>query len=521
MFNFTAALSDFLTNFTFGKPVTVHSDKRVAHIVPALIDRILTRDNEKEKLFWAVGNLGSISGDCFVKIAYEPSYVDPAGNDHPGRVRLLALNPAFCFPEWAPHDMDRLIRFKLKYRFWATAPEGTRQVYTYTEIITDEIIEEYVNDQLIRSNPNPLGEIPIVHIANKPAASSPWGLADIQNIITLNREYNEKAQEISDIINYHVAPVTVVTGAKASNLERGSNKIWAILQADAKVQNLEGGTEGLAPALEYLEVIRIRMHEMMGVPENALGQAQPISNTSGVALMIQFFPLMNAYNLKIMQYGYGWKKILRYALRTLFLEEPETMLYDPNTDGMIEDPQTQFGEVDPNDPVTYDLDIVWPSPLPIDMLVKLNEIMLKMQLGLESKRGALLDLGEEFPDEKMQELWEEQLVEAKMDGATQILKSQIAAAIAEWTGMVPEGFEPMQQPDPGTTSTTTTATGTKTVKKTNPIPKPKALGGLGDMTNIVGQQGNDMLTQMTIQAFGTKIPQARNIDKNSETKSTG
>ena len=66
-----------------------------------------------------------------------------------------------------------------------------------------------------------------MHIANKPAASSPWGLADIQNIITLNREYNEKATEISDIINYHTEPVTVITGAKSSSLERGANKIWA------------------------------------------------------------------------------------------------------------------------------------------------------------------------------------------------------------------------------------------------------------------------------------------------------
>ena len=402
VFNYTAAMSDYLTNFTFGKPVQFHSDKRVAHIVPALIDRILSRDNNKEQLFWLVGNLGSVSGDAFVKIAYDPGYEDPAGNVHRGRVRLLAINPAFSFPEWAPHDQDRLIRFKLKYRFWATAPEGTRQVYTYTEILTDDVIEEYVNDQLISQRPNPLGEIPIVHIANKPAASSPWGLADIQNIITLNREYNEKATEISDIINYHTEPVTVITGAKSSSLERGANKIWGILQPDAKVYNLEAGEEGLPPALEFLEMIKRAMHEMMGVPETALGQAQPISNTSGVALAIQFMPLMQAWTLKTNQYGAGWKQIMYFALRTLFLEEPETALFSPDTDGLVEDPEVQLPMLDPADPVTYDLDIVWPPPLPVDIVIKLNEIMMKMQLGLESKRGALLDLGEQFPDEKRQ-----------------------------------------------------------------------------------------------------------------------
>jgi hypothetical protein len=27
---------------------------------------------------------------------------------------VLAINPAFAFPEWAPHDQERLLRFKLK-----------------------------------------------------------------------------------------------------------------------------------------------------------------------------------------------------------------------------------------------------------------------------------------------------------------------------------------------------------------------------------------------------------------------
>lgn len=527
VFNYVAALSDYLTNFTFGKPVQFHSDKRVAHIIPALIDRILSIDNNKEQLFWSVGNLGSVSGDAFVKIAYEPGYADPAGNEHRGRVRILALNPAFCFPEWAPHDQERMLRFKLKYRFWATAPEGTRQVYTYTEIITDDIIEEYVNDELIRQNPNPLGEIPVVHIANKPAASSPWGLADIQNILTLNREYNEKATEISDIINYHTAPVTVVTGAKAANLEKGAAKIWGILQPEAKVYNLEGGGEGLPPALEFLAVLKKSMHEMVGVPETALGEAQPISNTSGVALAIQYLPLMQQWTLKTNQYGYGWKKIMRYALRTLFLEEPETMMFNPDTDGIWEDEELQPPVVDPTDPTTYDLDIVWPEPLPVDKVIKLNEIMMQMQLGLESKRGALLDLGEQFPDEKRQELWEEQLTEAKMDGAASILKAQIAAAAAELTGMLPNpdgSMVPMNGQDntgeESKTTTTNSKTGSKSVKTTSPVPLPKApaLAGLGDISGIIGKQGGDILTQLVTQAYGTKIPQTRNIDQNTNIK---
>jgi len=81
------------------------------------------------------------------------------------------------------------------------------------------------------------------------------------------------------------------------------------------------------------------MHEMTGVPESALGQSQPISNTSGVALAIQFYPLIQKFELKKIQYGKGLAKINELALRTLFIFEPEAALYDPTTEGIIKEGQ--------------------------------------------------------------------------------------------------------------------------------------------------------------------------------------
>jgi hypothetical protein len=69
--------------------------------------------------------------------------------------------------------------------------------------------------------------IPVVHIPNIPVSGSPWGLSDAHDIISVNRSYNEISTDIADIINYHAAPVTIVIGAKASNLEKGAKKVWA------------------------------------------------------------------------------------------------------------------------------------------------------------------------------------------------------------------------------------------------------------------------------------------------------
>lgn len=436
-FNYVKALADYLINFSFGTSIHFGSPEATSAIIPHLIKKVWDQDNDGRTVKWEIGQLGVVSGDVFVKVAYEQPYTDPVGNKIPGKIRILPLNPAHCFPEFHPHDRSRFIRFKLKYKFWGTAADGTRQVHTYTELITDEMIEEYVNDELIDQRPNPLGMIPIAHCTNIPVASSPWGLSDIQDIIGLNREFNEKATEVSDIINYHAAPVTVVTGAKASNLEKGPKKVWAIGNKDARVQNLSMDTN-LSGPLGYMEMLKTAMHEMTGVPMTALGQLQPISNTSGTSLHMQFFPLMQRHAMKTIQYSKLFKRVNELIIRTAAFYEPEWLEYNPVISSVPPKPD-QYMICDPRDPVTYRTTVEWGSPLPLDALVKLNEVQAKMTMGLESKRGAIKDMGHTFPDQKLQEIFEEMLEDQKQAGALSLTNAQIQQFILAATGMTADG----------------------------------------------------------------------------------
>jgi len=492
-FNYVKALSDWITNFTFSRGVEFASVKQYQHTIPSLLKRIWEVDNDKAPLLWEMGNQGSVSGDIFAKVAYDPAWVDSTGADHPGRVRILPLNAAFCFPEFHPHDRDRMIRFKLKYRFWSTSAEGTRQVYTYVEILTDDLIEEYVNDELIDSRPNPLGMIPVVHQPNILVSSSPWGLSDISDIISLNREYNEKATDISEIINYHAAPITIIKGAKSSNLEKGARKVWGGLPKDADVFNLTNGVE-LAGPLQFLETIKRSMHELTGVPESALGQMQPISNTSGVALSIMYMPAMQRHNLKKLTYTRLLKRINELALKTLFLFEPNTLTYDPNTEGILQAGQDPV--INPADPMVYQNSIEWSSPLPIDALIKLNEIQAKMALGLESKRGALKELSEAFPDEKMQEIFEELVRDARDQGALDLLHSQITAAIMAMTGIDRSEGGPVDKKGPQEKD----ADG-------NPIPTPTEppLAIPPEIAQMTEANQAQAMVDLVTQAYGTKL----------------
>ena len=487
-YNYFRAFTDYMINFTFGRGVQFRSPKETEAIIPDILKRVWEVDNDKPTVLWEMGQQGAVSGDVFIKVAYEEAYEDSIGRFHPGRVRVLPLNASFCFPEFHPHDRERLIRFKLKYRFWGTSLEGTRQVFTYTEILTDDRIEEYINDELIDSRPNPMGIIPIVHIPNVRVSGSPWGLSDCHDIISLNRNYNEVATDVADIINYHAAPVTVITGAKASTMEKGPNKVWGGLPKDANVFNLEGGGSGLEGALKYLETVKRSMHEMTGIPETALGQVQPISNTSGVALSIQFQPLMNKWQQKTVLYARGLERVNELVLLLLAIKEPDLLQWNPSDTVPLK--EGQLAVLDVNDPITYQSITHFPQPLPLDKLIALNEIQAKMSMGLESKEGALRTLGEEFPAEKLSEIRQELIEDAKADGALNLIQAQLSAAIAEITGMV-VGPDGTAMPDPS--------------RPINPeTGQPMPLDGAG----AIGVQAEQQLeTDLLTQAYGTKAPQ--------------
>jgi len=475
--NYTRTLSDYITNFCFGKGVEFRTPEQNAAIIPHLLKKVWEGDNDKEHVLWEMGQLAGVTGDCFVKVAYEEAWEDSIGITHPGRTRIIPINPAHSFPEYHPHDRSRLLRFKLKYRFWGTSPEGTRQVYTFTEILTDDSIEQYVNDELVDQYPNPIGTIPIVHIPNVTISSSPWGQSDIWDIIPLNREMNEKMTEVSDIINYHSAPVTIITGAKASQLEKGARKVWAGLPKDANVFNLESKGE-MGGAMEYIGIVKRTMHELTGVPESALGETQPISNTSGVALAIQYQPMMNRYLMKKIHFSRGLKRVNELIIRTQAVHEPDSLAWNAYEAAPPERDQANI--LDPLDPNIYQTTCHWPDPLPVDALIKMSEEQQKMAMGLQSKRGALKSLGEPFPNEKMAEVFEELREDAFDQGALELLSAQIQSVVFQMSGIIP-GEGPVGPPAGGSVSTASDSAGSDgdSLLPSLPPPNPEVLNELG------------------------------------------
>jgi len=365
------------------------------------------KDNEKELWSWECAQTGGVTGDCWVKITWE----DPnkLNGLEKGRVRFINLNSAHCFPIFDEHDKSVMREFRIIYEY--DAPDRTKNKdyqpkrIKYMEIITNEYFEIHDGDKPPKKIMHNLGFLPVVHIKNIPVAGAFYGLSDAGDLITINKEMNEKITNISDIINYHQAPVTLIFGARASNLEKGANKVWSGLPKDGRVENLNMSTD-LSGSQQYLEFIKKTMHEVGSIPEGTLGEEQAISNTSGVALQIQYQPLIEMKQIKAITYGNAISAINVMGLK----------LWEKKTGSNLKE---KLPKVD--DP--YENRVFFRETLPKDRLEMLQEIAQRMSMPypLITPPMALQMLGEDNPQKIIEEIekWKKLMQPMGMEGEPQ------------------------------------------------------------------------------------------------------
>lgn len=324
--NYSRRLVDKIADWLVGEGMQIKTHEVLRNKTLPVIEEVWKYNNHEEWLR-CYALTGGVTGDVFVLITFEqPTIQARRMNPHTqGRIRIQLLGSEQVFPTWDPLNRDTLLQVRIETLYYDTVSSTQLQdsqnqsnrnlhVLRFTQIITPTQIIEQFQGAEPKVRENVLGEIALVHVPNFLIPGEYYGLSDLDGVTELNREYNEKATDVSDIINYHAAPVTVITGAKAGNLERSPKQIWSGLPADAKVTNLELGTD-LAASISYLSLIRQSMLEMTGVPDSSLGKEQPISNTSGVALHIMHQPLVEVIKRKRPQYQRGIREINYYILR--------------------------------------------------------------------------------------------------------------------------------------------------------------------------------------------------------------
>lgn len=350
-------------------------------------------DNNRDTLLVEIGQTKSVSGEAWVKVQYEdPEDMEDPFEEYPdGRIRLSCIPTQFVFPRFNDHDKDKLESLLIMYPIRTTQETGLlfkRTVDTtivYKEFWTTKEIIVYHDKNEIDRMENPYGLIPFVQIKNFPIAGRTRGVGDLEDIIPLNIELNTKKSDVSEVIDYHSAPITLVYGAKIGNLEKGANKVWGGLPKDSKVENL-GLNGDLTASCNYIADTKTAMCEIAGIPETVLGGSSAISNTSGVALQYINLPLIERTRIKRNCSKDGLervnKMIIFISLKEGLIEKPENITMKDFVRNTVEIPDT----------------------LPKDELIELQKIQQEMTLGLECRHGAMERIGKNNIVKKIAEI---------------------------------------------------------------------------------------------------------------------
>jgi hypothetical protein len=231
-----------------------------------------------------------------------------------------------------------------------------------------------------------IGKILVVHGVNQATASSNFGTSDIEDTLDVFSLFNEKVSNVSDILKYHAAPTTIIIGAKAKELEKGAAKTWAIPNEKARVENLELGGD-LVAAKNFISSVKQWMHELSDIPEDALGAGREISNTSAVALAIDYEPLIELAEDKRFFMSKGIKQI----------------------NELIIDIGVAKGKISGailKEKYPYKQAIEYGAMLPRDRASDLNQIIIELDAELESPEGALERLGIKDVKDKLEDIEE-------------------------------------------------------------------------------------------------------------------
>ena len=350
-------------------------------------------DNGKDSLCTQIGQTKSITGDAWIRVSYaSPDDLNDPFEEYPnGRIRITVLPTQYVYPRFNQHDKSELESMLIMYPVEVETATGlffkrtSLTTVLYKEFWTREEIVVIQDGVEIDRMPNPYGILPFVQIKNFEIAGRTYGMSDLEDLIPLNFELNAKRSDVSEIIDYHAAPITCVYGAKIANLEKGANKVWGGLPKDAKIENLEL-TGDLTASTTYTDILKTAMCEIGGVPETVLGGAKAISNTSGVALQYMNLPLIDKTRVK------------RQSTTTALEMVNKMILFISLQEGLIIKPSDVTMRDFLNNTVTL------PDTLPKDELLELQKIQIEMMLGLECRHGAMERLNKDSIKDKIEEI---------------------------------------------------------------------------------------------------------------------
>jgi hypothetical protein len=248
---------------------------------------------------------------------------------------------------------------------------NSRQIVAVTEITSAEAWQRYEDKQLVAETQLPWGFLPVVHIQNIAQPYYYEGLSDVEPLIPLQDELNTRLSDRASRITFQSFKMYLGKGIEGFEDKPVSpGRMWYTDNPDATIEEFGGDTSTPSEGLHIAEV-REALDKTSGVSPVAAGVIKnKLGNlTSAVALRLTLMGMLSKNDRKKFTYSEGLKEICRMVLAIL----DKANIYKTSD-------------------ADREVDIVFPSPLPENVMEKLREAKIKKELGVSTEQ-VLRELG--------------------------------------------------------------------------------------------------------------------------------
>ncbi|MCK4294498.1 MAG: phage portal protein [Planctomycetes bacterium] len=249
----------------------------------------------------------------------------------------------------------------------------TRQVVAVTEITSAAGWQRYEDKMLVAEGELPWGFLPVVHIQNIAQPYYYEGLSDVEPLIPLQDELNTRLSDRASRITFQSFKMYLGKGIEGfENKPISPGRMWYTDNPEASIEEFGGDTAAPSEGLHIAEM-REAMDKSSGVTPVVAGILKgKVGNlTSAVALRLTLMGMLSKNERKRFTYSEGLKRICRTVLSIL-----------------------DTANIYKTCAADREVDIVYPSPLPENMMEKLREAQIKKELGIPTEQ-VLRELGYE------------------------------------------------------------------------------------------------------------------------------
>lgn len=240
-----------------------------------------------------------------------------------------------------------------------------------TEILSADYWQRYEDNILVAQGQSPWGFLPVVHIQNIAQPYYYEGLSDVEPLIPLQDELNTRLSDRASRITFQSFKMYLGKGIDGfENRPVSPGRMWCTDNPDATIEEFGGDASAPSEDLHIAE-IREAMDKTSGVAPLVAGVLKnKLGNlTSAVALRLTLMGMLSKTERKRYTYSRGIKKMIEMILSIL------------DTAGIYK-----------TNPDQRDVEIVFQSPLPENVMEKLQEAQIKKELGVPAEQ-LLKELG--------------------------------------------------------------------------------------------------------------------------------